>query len=501
MNKKTSVLQAAIKRKQVAQGKDDFPTQKQAALDLQAVLKRKKIAGRFPRVLEKYRELEDKAQQQRAASTLQGAIKRKQVEQVQQAERAAERRQAASTLQAVLRQKQVEQADRDFSSQKQAALDLQAILKRKKIAGRFPRVLEKYRELEDKAKQQRAALTLQSAAKRAIIQPDYNEVLDEIKQDVDAANRINAAAQAKIQRDRYKKGIQRVRNYNKLKTTQKRIAFDKFASASEQPQRAAVNLYQLANKAAAEKRKVERNIQASESMRQQRIANALGKLAKDKLKLDLMKRGQAASSRAEAEALMEMEPLGLPSRLGDEQEALARIRAARARALLPQLPPEEESALSALSTSPQQEAGRQRRERSDKGKKRGPYSKQPAGRALELSPPRAAARARSQGRAAERDPDETPPQRRTRSQTRAARQATSRTRSQTKEFRTGQGIRKIIKRKPVSLNKEEKMKNRLRLVASQIEAGNTNPKLVVEVNDLYKKLYNIDNAIMLLKRK
>jgi hypothetical protein len=44
------------------------------------------------------------------------------------------------------------------------------------------------------------------------------------------------------------------------------------------------------------------------------------------------------------------------------------------------------------------------------------------------------------------------------------------------------------------------MKNRLRLVASQIEAGNTNPKLIKEVNELYKKLYDIDNAYMLLKK-
>ena len=40
----------------------------------------------------------------------------------------------------------------------------------------------------------------------------------------------------------------------------------------------------------------------------------------------------------------------------------------------------------------------------------------------------------------------------------------------------------------VKTSKEDKMKNRLRLVASQIEAGNTNPKLIKEVNELYKTL-------------
>jgi len=52
----------------------------------------------------------------------------------------------------------------------------------------------------------------------------------------------------------------------------------------------------------------------------------------------------------------------------------------------------------------------------------------------------------------------------------------------------------------VKTSKEDKMKNRLRLVASQIEAGNTNPKLIKEVNELYKTLYDIDNAYMLLKK-
>ena len=62
----------------------------------------------------------------------------------------------------------------------------------------------------------------------------------------------------------------------------------------------------------------------------------------------------------------------------------------------------------------------------------------------------------------------------------------------------GRGIKKPKFKK---INNDEKMKSRLRLVASQIEAGNTNPKLIVEVNDLYKKLYNIDNAYMYLNKK
>ena len=64
--------------------------------------------------------------------------------------------------------------------------------------------------------------------------------------------------------------------------------------------------------------------------------------------------------------------------------------------------------------------------------------------------------------------------------------------------RKGKGLRKPPRRK-AKANPEEKKKDRLRLVVSQIKAGNTNPKLIVEVNKLYKDLYNIDNAHMMLK--
>jgi len=63
----------------------------------------------------------------------------------------------------------------------------------------------------------------------------------------------------------------------------------------------------------------------------------------------------------------------------------------------------------------------------------------------------------------------------------------------------GRGIRKPPKRQ-VKVSQEEKNKNRLRLVVSQIQAGNTNPRLFNEVNKLYKDLYNIDNAYMLIKK-
>jgi hypothetical protein len=62
----------------------------------------------------------------------------------------------------------------------------------------------------------------------------------------------------------------------------------------------------------------------------------------------------------------------------------------------------------------------------------------------------------------------------------------------------GSGVRRPPKRQ-VKINPEEKKKNRLQLVIAQIKAGNTNPKLILEVNKLYKSLYDIDNAYMMLK--
>ena len=60
-------------------------------------------------------------------------------------------------------------------------------------------------------------------------------------------------------------------------------------------------------------------------------------------------------------------------------------------------------------------------------------------------------------------------------------------------------FRKPAKRQ-VKVSPEEKKKDRLRLVVAQIQAGNTNPKLIQEVNKLYKDLYDIDGAYMMLKR-
>lgn len=65
----------------------------------------------------------------------------------------------------------------------------------------------------------------------------------------------------------------------------------------------------------------------------------------------------------------------------------------------------------------------------------------------------------------------------------------------------GSGFVRRPKKRVVKIPQQDKMKNRLRLVVSQMEAGNTNPRLIKELNDLYKSLYEIDNAYLLIKKK
>ena len=70
--------------------------------------------------------------------------------------------------------------------------------------------------------------------------------------------------------------------------------------------------------------------------------------------------------------------------------------------------------------------------------------------------------------------------------------------AKTKAPKQGKGIKKPTKRRD-KVSPSDKKKDRLRLVISQIKAGNTNPRLIVEVNKLYKDLYDIENAFMMIK--
>jgi hypothetical protein len=70
--------------------------------------------------------------------------------------------------------------------------------------------------------------------------------------------------------------------------------------------------------------------------------------------------------------------------------------------------------------------------------------------------------------------------------------------AKTKAPKKGKGLKKPTKRRD-KISASDKKKDRLRLVISQIKAGNTNPRLIVELNKLYKDLYDIENAFMMIK--
>jgi len=66
----------------------------------------------------------------------------------------------------------------------------------------------------------------------------------------------------------------------------------------------------------------------------------------------------------------------------------------------------------------------------------------------------------------------------------------------------GEGLRgrHNPKKRVVKTSKTDTLKNRLFLITSEIKAGNDNPKLIVEMDKLYKNLYGIENAHLHFKR-
>jgi hypothetical protein len=113
---------------------------------------------------------------------------------------------------------------------------------------------------------------------------------------------------------------------------------------------------------------------------------------------------------------------------------------------------------------------KKRKERSDKGKKRGPYKEKPPNKYII---PNEVIESNIQ--------DYEPP---------AAR----------KETGTGLRGRNNPKKRMVKITKEQQMKNRLFLITKEIKAGNDNIKLIIEADKLYKELYGIENAHVFLKR-
>ena len=118
--------------------------------------------------------------------------------------------------------------------------------------------------------------------------------------------------------------------------------------------------------------------------------------------------------------------------------------------------------------------GKIRKQRSDKGIARGPYKeKRPVGRPRKIPIPNIVVEGN-------RGDYESP----------AARN----------ESGTGLRGRHHPKKRMVKTTKEQDMKNRLFLITKEIKAGNDNFKLIAEADKLYKELYGIENAHLILKK-
>jgi hypothetical protein len=543
LNVKTSILQAAFKRKQP---REEFSKEKEAANILRGVIKRNKIQKRFTPVLNRYRDMMDKE----AAEAAQAA----QAERQQRVRERAAEAAAQEYRRRIVRQRlgDAAEAERQITEQIEA---------RRRRAIQVAARITAAREQDERAEQEARAEQIEAISR----QNERMQMLEETIAEAQARGR--AAEEANIRREEARREAfarQIAATNLRLATTNLEEQMQEYRGSRQNEFQNRINASNLL-KAAATRRKLQSlyNTGLTENIRP--AVNTIKRAWKAQQARQAMRGAQAAqeqaaqaaqeqAAREQAAAITIQNALrnkraidivsdkfvkqrvspGLREEKINRQIYLKNLKAQQTalrglqQGLLRQqrqqamgISSGEEgeeagaAATSAASTMDvtQQQLLRQRKPRSDRGQKRGPYSRQPPGRALE----------EREGRL-----EEVSPQRmRTRSVSRAERRAAARTRSQTREGRgikskkgkgllgdiannlafnaylnntTGKGMKKPIRPKKRTISSEEKLKNRLRLVASQIEAGNTNPKLIVEVNDLYKKLYNIDNAYQYLSK-
>lgn len=477
LNVKTSILQAAFKRKQP---REEFSKEREAANILRGVIKRNKIQKRFTPVLNKYRDVMDKKakeeQEARAKAEqearrgrkiterqlLQQTLSKGQENLIKEAREARAEQEARARqnermqmleetiAEAQARGRAAEEANIRREEARREAFARQIATTNLRQATNLEEQMQEYRGSRQNEFQNRinASNLLKAAATRRELQSLYNTGLTEnIRPAVNTIKRAWKAQQAR----------QAMRGAQAAQAAQEQAAREQAAAIKIQNA--------LRNKRAIDIVSNEFvNQRVSPVLREEKINRQiyLKNLKAQQTALRGLQQGLLRQQRQQT--------MGISSGEEGEEEGGPAARGPVS------------SAASTMDVT-QQQLLRQRKPRSDRGQKRGPYSRQPPGRALE----------EREGRL-----EEVSPQRmRTRPISRDERRAAARTRSQTRE---GRGIKKPIRPKKRTISSEEKLKNRLRLVASQIEAGNNNPKLIVEVNDLYKKLYNIDNAYQYLSK-
>ena len=556
-----SQIQALIKRKNAQDlyipdlSKKQEEDREDATNKLQALFKRKRVQRKFPNVLNKYREVQDK---QKLADMK--AVRERQQQRMDDIRLGKEREYLDSRDMAVI-QEQAQQALRAQQAEKAKAKEtLSSALLRSQLQPELRQIIQ-----ENKAKE-----TLSSAFLRSGLQPQVRKMIEK-KKEKEAKKREREYM--RIQ-EAYLQDIER-----RLPVLENWVGYHQEQQAREiEPQRELVNREISSNAAsliqksfrghqgrtAARQEKINKLIQQSidtnaasliqnvfrghqgrTAARQERqeqaatlIQSALrGHKGRTKAKQDRQAQEQAATliqsalrgnqgrtaARQERQAQEQAAQIIQQSLQGTKNKA--EIMQAVRKAIEERQ--KEQSGITALSNAvtvaelqrQQQEDQKQaglRKTRSDLGSKRGSYKKKnkeaeqlqqglkPGEQRLLQEQERAQAPAQSQTRAQAREQRlssilQRPGNKRLQDIAEELEAMEDEPMAKTSaKSRKGKGLKKPPRRK-AKANPEEKKKDRLRLVVSQIKAGNTNPKLIVEVNKLYKDLYNIDNAHMMLK--
>ena len=398
--------------------------------------------------------------------------------------------------------------------QKQAFQTLQGVFKRKKIEPKFAEVLKIYREKDE------AASKIKAAIKRHENKPGIDAMKSLLSKRIAAKKTLEDTAAQQAQR-KYDVALSRDRQQQRMDE----LVSQKKAQQAEATriQQAKELLRQMESQARSDLTTTrqprgsyrfvdETPIRGLSQQEQEAIDRT--RANEELLKFQIAERDKNRQNKQAT--LIKSVLRGHKGRKQYEQDKIDRLvqlsMEAQQRGQMQQLSPRALTALSEATTvaelQREQEQAGLRKPRSDLGSTRGPYNKTKSKK--ELQQLKRGQTPGEQRLLQEQAQAQAPAQAQTRAQAREQRlnsilqrRGPQRLEDIREELEDTQGAKGAGFRRPpkrqVKINPEEKKKNRLQLVIAQIKAGNTNPKLILEVNKLYKSLYDIDNAYMMLK--
>jgi hypothetical protein len=397
----------------------------------------------------------------------------------------------ASILQGAIRGKQTEKMP-----DTNAIKSLQAVIKRNKIQKRFEPVLKTSRRLNG------AAETLQNAIRAKRARKEYFDEIYEKEKEAELLAREEernklmeeniANSQKRAEKiaelrenikERFKAKREAEARENLEEQRQEYIKGQKLKNTGENLQR---NLSILQRQLIEEQRALKIENAILSKVKRERAKKALKQEQEKKLIKSLNEyKSDITSSIRQGLSPLEQERIKENIRGGEFIRNLETMRDLEQLERRNIEPEEDENILSGISTLPQGTLNPTRR--TDAGVPRGTYEKRQREELIRI--------------AKEEKEREKEQKRKEREELRRLEKEAKQGQAKRTPKKKGKGFNKIVKKRIINIKPEEKLKSRLRLVASQIEAGNTNPKLIIEVNKLYKEIYDIDNAYQYLKLK